>query len=182
MFRSLNNSIVLYPCDAVSTEKLTSAAATHNGISYIRTTRGATPVLYENNHEFHVGGSSVLTSSPNDKILVVAAGITVHEALKAKELSAIPLRVLDAYSIKPIDVQSLLKNAKDCNNTVLVVEDHRVEGGLADAVTQALSPFGIKIHRLGIDKMSHSGTPEELRAFHGIDADAIVKNVNELVK
>lgn len=180
MFRSLNNSIVLYPCDAVSTEKLVMAATAHEGIAYIRTTRNATPVIYDNTAEFHIGGSAIVKSSSHDKALIVAAGITVHEALKAAQLSDIPLRVIDVYSIKPVDTQTLLVNAKQCNNTVLVVEDHRIEGGIADAVAQVLSPSGIVIHRLGIDKMSKSGTPEELRAFHGIDAEAIVKRVMEL--
>jgi len=180
MFRALNNSIVLYPCDAVSTEKLLVRALTHHGISYIRTTRGTTPVVYDNNHEFNIGSSAVLKSSPSDKILVVAAGITVHEALAAS--NNVPIRVLDAYSIKPIDNAALLKNAKECNTTVLVAEDHRIEGGLADAVAQSLSPHGIHIHRLGIDRMSHSGTPEELRAFHKIDANAIVEKVKLVLK
>ncbi|HLC20442.1 MAG TPA: transketolase, partial [Candidatus Nanoarchaeia archaeon] len=180
MFRALNNSIVLYPCDAVSTEKLVACALAHQYTSYIRTTRGTTAVVYDNNHQFKIGGSSILKSSPSNKVLVVAAGITVHEALAASQ--HVPIRVLDTYSIKPIDDAALLKNAKECNNTVLVVEDHRVEGGLADAVAQSLSSHGIHVHRLGIDELSHSGTPEKLRAFHKIDANAIVEKIKLILK
>jgi len=180
MMRAINNSIILYPCDAVSAEQLTFLAASHPGITYIRTTRGVTPILYNAQSQFNIGGSSVLKSTPNDKVLVVAAGITVHEALSAVNRSVIPLRIMDAYSIKPLDTASLLKHAKECNSTVLVVEDHRIEGGLGEAVAHALSPFGISVHIMGIDKMSRSGTPEELRAYHKIDADAIVAKVKKM--
>jgi len=179
LFRTLFGSIVLYPCDAVSAEKLTCEMANYEGISYIRTTRPKTPVIYDNNEEFHVGGSKVLRWSKNDEVTVVAGGITVHEALKAYEKlksEGIHVRVIDCYSIKPLDAETLIKASEETKH-IITVEDHYPEGGIGEAVAS----LGLKPHILAIRKMPHSGEPEELLAEQGIDAAGIIKKVKELV-
>ncbi|MEM2167132.1 MAG: transketolase, partial [Candidatus Bathyarchaeia archaeon] len=144
LFRAIYGSIVLYPCDAVSCEKLTCAMANYEGISYIRTTRPRTPVIYDNQEEFHIGGSKVLRRSRNDEATIVAAGITVHEALKAYEklkADGINVRVIDLYSVKPLDVETLVRAAEETKH-IITVEDHYPEGGLGEAVAS----LGIKTH------------------------------------
>ena len=177
MFLSMPNSVVLYPSDAVSAENLTKAMLKHKGISYLRTTREKTPVIYGNKEKFPIGSFKVLKKSNKDKALVIAAGITVHEALKAydKLKKRISIRVIDLYSIKPIDEKELLKNAKECKNKVIVVEDHYF-GGIGSAVSAVLG----KIENLYIKEIPRSGLPEELMAKYGIDASAIVKTVVKL--
>src|SRR5881296_1966834 len=141
MFRSVPGSVILYPCDAVSTERLMAEAARYQGIAYIRTSRPKTPVLYSNEVLFPIGGSHLVRKSDKDRATVVAAGITVHEALKAAsrlESEQIFIRVVDAYSVKPIDSAALSNAANATGGRVVVVEDHYVEGGLGDAVLNAL--------------------------------------------
>ncbi|MEM3479861.1 MAG: transketolase [Candidatus Bathyarchaeia archaeon] len=179
LFRAVFGSTVLYPCDAVSAEKLTCAMANFEGISYIRTTRPKTPVIYNNDEEFHIGGSKVLKCSGNDEATIVAAGITVHEALKAYEklkADGISVRVIDCYSVKPLDAETLIKAAEETGR-IITVEDHYSEGGIGEAVAS----LGIKPHILAVRKMPHSGKPEELMAEQGIDAAGIVRKVKELV-
>ncbi|MEM2341271.1 MAG: transketolase [Candidatus Bathyarchaeia archaeon] len=179
LFRAVFGSIVLYPCDAVSAEKLTCAMANYEGISYIRTTRPKTPVIYSNDEEFHVGGSKALRCSANDEVTVVAAGVTVHEALKAYEklkADGINIRVIDCYSVKPLDAETLIKASKETKH-IITVEDHYPEGGLGEAVAS----LGLKPHILAVRKMPHSGKPEELLAEQGIDAGGIVRKVKELI-
>ncbi|MEM2718675.1 MAG: transketolase, partial [Candidatus Bathyarchaeia archaeon] len=179
LFRAVFGSTVLYPCDAVSAEKLTCAMANFEGISYIRTTRPKTPVIYNNDEEFHIGGSKVLKCSGNDEATIVAAGITVHEALKAYEIlkaDGISVRVIDCYSVKPLDAETLIKAAEETKR-IMTVEDHYSEGGIGEAVAS----LGIKPHILAVRKMPHSGKPEELMAEQGIDAAGIVRKVKELV-
>ncbi len=179
LFRALFGSVVLYPCDAVSSEKLTCAMANYGGISYIRTTRPKTPVIYGNDEEFHIGGSKVLRYSKNDEVAVVAGGITVHEALKAYQMlktEGINIRVIDCYSVKPLDAETLIK-AFDETKHIITVEDHYPEGGIGEAVAS----LGLKPHILAIRRMPHSGRPEELMAEQGIDAAGIIKKVKELI-
>ncbi|MCX8170656.1 MAG: transketolase [Candidatus Bathyarchaeota archaeon] len=179
LFRAVFGSIVLYPCDAVSAEKLTCAMANYEGISYIRTTRPRTPVIYSNDEEFHIGGSKLLRYGRNDEVTVIAAGITVHEALKAYEklkADGINIRVIDCYSVKPLDTKTLMEAAEETKH-IITVEDHYPEGGLGEAVAS----LGLKPHILAVRKMPHSGKPEELMAEQGIDADGIVRKVKELV-
>ncbi len=175
MFLSMPHSVVLYPCDAVSSEKLVKEMAKHKGISYLRTTRGKTPVIYDNNEEFPVGGLKVLHKSKNDKVLVIGAGTTVHEAIKAyntlKE-KGVDIRVIDLYSVQPVDKEALIKNAEECNNNVVVVEDHYANG-IGSVVSEVIG----KIKHLYVKETPRSGTPEELRAKYGIDADAIIKEI-----
>ncbi|OGG56288.1 transketolase [Candidatus Kaiserbacteria bacterium RIFCSPHIGHO2_02_FULL_55_20] len=182
MFRSVLGSSVLYPSDAVSCDKLTEASAGHKGVIYIRTTRQATPILYENDETFPIGGSKVLRRSGKDVATVVAAGITLHEALAAHAIlkkEGINVRVVDLYTVKPLDVMTLKKAAKE-TGTVITVEDHHIEGGLGEAVARALSQSGGKVLCLAVEKMPHSGKPEELLAYEGISAAAIVKAVRSV--
>jgi len=183
LFRSINGSTVLYPSDGVSCHKLVIEAAKHPGIVYLRTTRMETPVIYGNNEEFLVGGSKILRSSGNDKACVVGAGITVHEALKAHEelqKDGINIRVIDLYSVKPVDCATLERVAEE-TEAIIVVEDHCAEGGIADAVRSCLSETGAKIYSLSVTKRPRSGKPEELLSFEEINSKAIVKKVKEVL-
>ena len=179
IFRSLMNSIVLYPCDAVSSEKLTCLTANYDGISYLRTTRPKTPVIYGNNEEFHIGGSKVLRQSESDDATVVAAGFMVHEALKACErlkADGIRVRVIDCYSVKPLDEETLNMAFRETKR-IITVEDHYAQGGLGEAVAS----LGLTPRILAVRKMPHSGPPEELLAEQGIDAGGIVNTVKEML-
>jgi transketolase len=179
-FRAIDGSTVLYPADGNATVRLVEAMADLAGISYLRTTREATAALYGPDDTFPVGGSKTLREG--DDVTLVAAGITVHEALRAAERLAgdgVGARVLDCYSVKPIDAVAL-RTALDETGLLVVVEDHRVEGGLGSAVLEALASTGAlrgRVVPLGVRELPGSGTPEELRAWAGIDADAIVRAV-----
>ena len=184
MFRALPNSVVFYPCDAVSTEKIVALAADYHGIVYIRTSRPKTPVLYTDQEPFQIGGSKTVRSSAKDQLTIVAAGVTVTEALKASEELAregINVRVLDSYSVKPIDSRGLLEAASQSNRTLLVVEDHYFDGGLGDAVLNAVVNHDVRVYKLAIQEVPRSGKPEELLDRYGISATCIVKKVKELV-
>jgi len=173
------NSIVLYPCDAVSCEKLTCLMANYAGVSYIRTTRPATLVIYDNDEEFVVGGSKVLRQSSNDEATIVAAGITVHEALKAYEKlkqDGIIVKVVDCYSVKPLD-EAMLRRAADETRHIITVEDHYAEGGLGEAVAS----LGLRPCIIAVRKMPHSGPSEMLMAEQGIDTDGIVGEVRKVL-
>jgi len=184
MMRAIPHSTVLYPSDAVSTERLVAAEASLKGTTYLRTSRPATPVLYANNEEFPVGGSKVLRSSPTDQLTVVAAGVTLHEALSAHEtLKAIGanVRVIDAYSVKPIDTKGIISAASQTRQRVLVVEDHYYDGGLGDAVLNAVATHGVQVHKLAVTEVPRSGKPEELLDAYGISAQRIVEKVKSLI-
>jgi transketolase len=159
-------------------------AAAHKGMVYIRTTRPATPVIYGADEKFEIGGSKVIRDTPLAVATVVAAGITVFEALKASdELSAAgtPVRVIDAYSIEPIDVATLVDSARQTGNALITVEDHYVNGGLGDAVSAAVSALGIQVHRLAIKDIPRSGQPDELFDRYGISTTHIVATVRRLI-
>jgi transketolase len=182
MFRAILNSVVLYPSDAVSTEKLVEKAANHIGIVYIRTTRKDTPVIYNKDEEFPIGGNKVLRKSSNDVIAVIAAGITLFEALNAYEelkKSDILIRIIDLYCIKPIDKKAL-KEALGTTRSIITVEDHYPEGGIGEAVRSALSDHGVPIYSLAVRKLPMSGKPEELLDYEEISKDAIIKKIKEL--
>jgi transketolase len=183
MFRAMADCAVLYPCDAVSTERAVELAANHPGMLYIRTTRPKTPVLYDNHREFSIGKAQLLRHSDDDKLTVVAAGITVFEALKAYELlkaEGILIRVIDLFSIKPVDRLLLIESARRTRNTILTVEDHYIEGGLGDAVAAAVSPEAVRVHKLGVREVPRSGKPEELLHACGISAERIAEKVRSL--
>jgi len=186
MFRAVHGSTVLHPCDANQTARLVATMADLDGISYIRTLRPNTPVLYGPDEEFPVGGSRVLRSSAEDEVTLVGCGITVHESLKAADALAkdgINARVVDCYSIKPIDGQTLATAAEETGHLV-TVEDHWPEGGLGEAVLSALAEQGARaaVTRLAVREMPHSGKPAELLAAFGIDAEAIAKAARALVR
>ncbi len=171
--RAVHDSTVLHPCDGNSTVKLVAAMADLHGISYLRTLRPSTPVLYGPDEEFPIGGSKVLRDGSD--VTIVACGITVHEALKAADQLG-GARVIDCYSVKPIDGPTLAAAARETGHLV-VVEDHWPEGGLGEAVLTALAEHGVSanVTHLAVRDMPHSGKPDELLAAFGIDADAIVE-------
>jgi transketolase len=184
-FRAIHGSTVLHPCDANQTAQLVAAMADTPGISYLRTLRPATTVLYHPDETFTIGGSRVLRSTDGDDVAIVGAGITVHEALEAAETLAgegIAARVIDLYSIKPLDVDTLRSAALDTGRLV-TVEDHWAEGGLGDAVLAALAEIDEPTHvvKLAVREMPRSATPEECLAQAGIDAKHIAAAVRRLV-
>ncbi|NTW66098.1 MAG: transketolase [Nitrospirae bacterium] len=181
LFRAILGSVVIYPSDAVSTEKLVEEMAKHWGIGYLRTTRKDTPILYRNDEAFWIGGSKILRSSKKDKATVVAAGITLHEALTAYDAlrkEGILIRVIDLYSVKPVDVATLRQAAED-TGFIMTVEDHFAEGGIADAVRTALSKDPVPVHSLAVRAMPKSGKPDELLEYEGISAKAIMEAVKQ---
>ncbi len=183
MFRALPGCTVLYPCDAVSAARLTEQALATSGLVYLRTTRGASPVIYSSQEEFPIGGSKTLRWSERDRCAVVTAGITVHEALAAQASltrQGLNIRVIDAYSVKPLD-NAVLRLAARETGTVLTVEDHWPEGGLGDAVAAALAGEMVRAPRLAVAKEPRSGKPAELLDFEGISAKAIEQKVLELL-
>ncbi len=183
MFRSLPGSTVLYPSDAVSTQKLVEQMAKNNGLMYLRTTRMETPIIYDSKEDFAIGGSKTLKFSRDDKVTIVAAGITLHEAIKAGEdlkKEKINVRVIDLYSIKPIDCATL-ERAGDETGLILVVEDHYKEGGIYEAVSSCLVSSNVKVFSLSVSKMPRSGKPEELLSYEEIDKNAIVNKVKEIL-
>jgi transketolase len=185
-FRAIHSSTVLYPSDANQTAKLVAQMAGLPGISYMRTTRGATPVIYEPDEEFPIGGSRVARSSDEDDVTIVAAGITLHEALKAADSLAadgINARVVDLYSVKPVDVEGLRAAAEATDGKVITVEDHWPEGGLGEAVLSAFAEADERptVVKLAVRELPGSGTPAELLAAAGIDAEHIADAARSLV-
>jgi transketolase len=181
MMRCLPKSVVLYPCDAVSTHKLVEQMARYSdGISYLRTTRMETLVVYANDEKFPIGGCKVLRQSQHDVACIIAAGVTLHEALKAYDILSqrnVFVSVIDLYSIKPLDAATLIAVAKSSHNKIITVEDHYAEGGIGEAVLSAIRNQNIAVHSLAVRALPHSGKPEELLAWAGIDADAIIQTV-----
>jgi transketolase len=183
MMRAIAGSVVLYPSDAVSTEKLLEQMAQKKGICFLRTSRPKTPVIYNNDEPFPIGGAKVVRQNAGDKVTVVAAGVTLHEALKAADAlkaEGIGITVIDAYSIKPLGKDVIKAAAQKTGNIVITVEDHYLEGGLGDAVAGELSVEGIRVHKLAVNALPRSGKAAELLAHFGIDAAAIAKKVKSL--
>src|ERR671937_800112 len=185
MIRAVHGSPILHPCDANQTAKHVATMADTEGIVFLRTLRPNTPVIYGADEEFPIGGSRVLRSSEDDDVTVVGAGVTVHEALKAAETLAyegVNLRVIDAYSIKPIDAE-VLHAAAEATGRIITVEDHWPEGGLGDAVLAALAENDERprVVKLAVKEMPRSGKPAELMAAYGIDSDGIARAARELV-
>lgn len=184
MFRSVSGSTVLYPSDAVAAEFLVEAAIKRPGIVYIRTNRPATPVLYGADEKFPIGGSKTLRASKSDRATLVAAGVTLNESLKAYDLlrrEGTAVRVIDGYSVKPIDEETLKKAARE-TKAILVVEDHWFEGGLGDAVLNVFAEKpSVPVVKMAVRQMPRSGKPEELLDAAGISAPHIVRKVKELV-
>jgi len=182
LFRAIDASTVLCPADGPSTIELVTAMCDLPGISYLRTTREATPILYAEDRDFPIGGSKTLARTDHDAVTLVGIGITVHMCLAARDILAadgISSRVIDCYSVKPIDAATL-RTALDETEVLVVVEDHRIEGGLGDAVLDALAatgPLHGRVRKLAVTGMPGSATPDQLRAWAGIDADGIVRAV-----
>ena len=180
MMRAVPNCAVLYPCDAVSAERLVHAAAGSLGMAYIRTTRPKTPVIYAPAERFEIGGSKVLRESPDDVATVVAAGVTVFEALAAHDALAsdgIRTGVIDAYSVQPIDRATLVAAGQRTGARLITVEDHYAAGGLGDAVSEAVAEAGIVVDRLAVRQVPRSGPPDRLLEHFGISASHIIEAV-----
>jgi transketolase len=185
-FRAVHGSTVLYPSDANQTAKLVEAMADLDGIVYLRTTRAATPVIYGAGDEFQAGGSTVIRSSDDDEVTVVAAGITLHEALTAADTLAdegLSARVIDLYSVKPVDTETLRLAAEATDGRFVVAEDHWPEGGLGEAVLSAFADAEerMRVVHLAVREMPASGKPAELLAAAGIDAEHIAQAARQLV-
>jgi transketolase len=180
MYRAQPNYTVFYPCDAVSAERLIAIMASHPGPAYIRMSRPKTPVIYSNEDTFAVGGLKVLRQSGDDVATVIGAGVTVFEALKAYDqlkTERTLIRVIDLYSVAPVDRDGLVAAARATGGRLITVEDHYAGGGIGDAVAEAVADAGFTVHRLAVREIPRSGKPEELLERFGISADHIVKEV-----
>jgi transketolase len=176
--------VVLYPADGVCMYRMVEAAASHRGLVYIRAGRPKSPILYETTDTFAIGGCKVLCHSLSDQLTIVAAGITLFEALKAHDqlkAAGIAVRVIDLYSIVPIDRATLLESATATRGRLLTVEDHYAHGGLGDAVLSAVGTEGVRVYKLAVREIPHSGKPDELVDRFGISARAIVETAKRLV-
>ena len=180
MFRAQPNFTVLYPCDGVSAERLVALAANAKGPAYIRTSRPKTPVIYGNDETFSIGGLKVLRQSSQDVATVIGAGVTVFEALKAYDqmkARGTSIRVIDLYSVSPVDRDGLVAAARATGGHVITVEDHYAAGGVGDAVAEAVADAGFTVHRLAVREIPRSGKPEELLERFGISAAHIIDAV-----
>lgn len=183
MFRSIPGSLVLYPSDAVSAEACVEELAKYRGLGYLRTTRPATPIIYSPEEQFPAGGSKVLGKTKGDSASIIAAGITLHEALKAKDILAgegIGVRIIDAYSVAPLDEGTICREVAETGGRTVVVEDHYEGGGLGEAVAEALAGKAC-IRHLCVRGLPRSGPAGELMARFGIDAASIAAAVRELL-
>jgi transketolase len=180
MCRAQPNMTVLYPCDAVSTEKLVALMAYHPGPAYLRTSRPKTKVIYPNDEAFRIGGLKVLRESSQDVATVIGAGVTVFEALAAYEelkKAGTSIRVVDLYSVSPVDREALLSAARATGGCLITVEDHYAAGGIGDAVAEAVAEAGFVVHRLAVREIPRSGKPTELLERFGISARHIIDAV-----
>jgi transketolase len=183
LVRSVPGGIVVYPADPVATERLVVTAAEHTGFAFIRTARPKLPVLYGNDELFPLGDLKVLRQSDDDALTIAGAGVTLHEALAAHDTLAeagIAVRVVDLYSVKPLPTEALIEHADTTKGRLLVVEDHYPAGGLGEAVAAAVAPHGLSVHALAVTKLPRSGKGDELLAYCGIDAAAIVEKVKAI--
>ena len=186
MMRAVHGSTVLYPSDATSTASLTQQMADRDGVVYMRTTRGAYPVLYGPDEAFPIGGAKVVRSSADDQVTLIGAGVTLHNCLAAADeldRDGIRARVVDLYSVKPIDTETLVEAADATSGRLVVVEDHYPAGGLGGAVLEALNDAGHPVHiaHLAVRGLPTSGTPAELMEAAGISADQVVQAARELL-
>jgi transketolase len=183
MYRAEPNYTVLYPSDAVSAERLLALMAYHPGPAYMRTSRPKTPVIYSNEEAFTIGGLKVLRQGAADVATVIGAGITVFEALKAYDqlrAAGTAIRVIDLYSVQPVDQAALIVAGRATGGRLITVEDHYSAGGIGDAVAQAVADAGLTVHRLAVREIPRSGKPEELVERFGISASHIVQAVNQI--
>jgi transketolase len=181
MMRAQPNMTVLYPCDATSTERLLELMAYSRGPAYMRTSRPKTPVIYAPDEQFAIGGLKILRESPADVATVIGAGVTVFEALKAYEQLqkiSVSIRIIDLYSLQPIDADSLLRCARETKR-IITVEDHYAGGGLGEAVASSIAQSGVTVERLCVRGIPRSGTPEQLLDRYGISSRHIVAAVTQ---
>ena len=183
MMRAVHGCAVLYPSDAVSTERLVVEMARHKGMAYMRTSRPKTPVIYGPEESFPIGGSKVVRQSGDDVAAVIGAGVTLFEALKAHDelkSEGISIRVIDAYSVQPIDARTMIDAGKATGGALITVEDHFPSGGIGDAVSEAVAPAGFTVTRLAVREIPRSGQPDELLDRYGISARRIVESVKQI--
>lgn len=186
MFRTIPNSLVLYPTDAVSAERAVELAVNYHGIVYIKGGRANHPILYSNEEIFEAGKAKVLKQSNSDKLTIVSGGATLFEALKVYEKlskEGINVRLVDIFSVKPIDKETLIESAKATNGLVYVVEDHYPEGGIGEAVMHALKgERNTQVFHRAVNDIPRSGTPEELYDLFGLSADKVYVEVSQILK
>lgn len=186
MFRCIPGSTVFYPADVVATERAVELAAKTKGITFIRTNRPATPVIYPNDQVFNVGKAILISSSAQDKVLIIGGGVTLHEAIKAADKlneEGIAVRVMDLFTIKPIDKEGVIKNAKEVGGRILVVEEHYIEGGIGSAVLAAVGEErNIYVKHVAIPKLPRSGKAPDLLEYYGINAKHIIEYVKEMIQ
>ena len=185
LFRALPDSVVLYPADGTATGACVLLAGQHTGLVYLRTTRMKTPAIYAPDEAFAIGGLKVVRSSERDALTIVAAGVTLHEALAAHaELAdaGVAVRVIDLYCVKPVDVEGLRTAARATGHRLLVVEDHYAAGGLGDAVREAVAPISAQVHHLAVREIPRSGPPRTLLERYGIGRGAIVTATRGLIE
>jgi len=181
MMRAQPNIAVVYPCDAVSTDRLIERMAYHQGPAYMRTSRPKTPVIYGPDEKFEIGGLKIIRQTANDVVTVIGAGVTVFEALKAHDVlqpKGISIRVIDLYSLQPIDAATLVRCARETKGRLITVEDHYAGGGIGDAVDAAVAGHGFTVQRLAVKEIPRSGTPDQLLDHYGISSRHIVDAVN----
>merc|ERR1712098_43667 len=186
MFRSLPGCTLFYPSDAVSTERAVELAANTRGICFVRVSRPATAVIYGNDEQFQIGKAKIVRRSNSDQVLVIASGITLSESIAAADLLAakgINIRVMDPFTIKPLDVAAVKEHAAACGGRVITVEDHYPEGGLGDAVLGAVADCrNVVVRKLAVNAVPRSGPPMELLEMFGISANCIARAVSDVVK
>lgn len=188
MFRSIPGATVFYPGDAVSCERAVELAANTKGICFIRTSRPNTEVIYDNEEEFRVGGGKIVRKSGSDKALIIGAGVTLYEGLKAAnelEAEGIQVRVMDPFTIKPIDAKLIVENAKQCGGRIITVEDHYPEGGLGDAVASVVAQHPgdkLLLKKLAVTGVPRSGPSEVLLDTFGISARCVAQAVRQILK
>ena len=185
-FRSLPGCTIFYPSDAVSCERAVELAANAKGITFIRLSRPATPIVYENDFNFEIGKANVVQKSSEDKALVIGAGVTLEQAMmaaKTLEASGVKVRVMDPFTVKPLDEEGILKNARECGGRVVAVEDHYPEGGLCSAVASVIARHRDVVFKgLSVTEMPRSGPPKVLIEKYGIGATSIVSAVQDIMK
>ncbi|MCX7018058.1 MAG: transketolase [bacterium] len=184
LYRTIPNCVVFYPSDGVSTENAVRLAAEHKGMVYIRTSRPKGPIVYKNDETFEIGKAKVVRKGDKDVLTIAAGGVTLTEALKAADILAsegIPIRVIDLFTVKPLDKEALAQNAHETGRRILTVEDHYPEGGIGEAVAAAVTGAGITVHSIAVRELPRSGPPEALMARYGIDAAAIISKVKAIL-
>lgn len=184
MMVTVPNSIIFYPCDATSTIKLMNLMTQYNnGISYLRTTREETPIIYDDSYSFEIAGFHVIKENTQDVVTIIGAGVTLFEALKAHDIleeKQLFVRVIDLYCIKPINAHALSESIAPNSKFIIIVEDHYRQGGIGQILFEALAQYNFTIKHLAVDSIPQSATPEQQRAIHNIDANAIIKTIESL--